>query len=127
EGFDAPKAIAKAVAIMQANPDLIGGFSTTGGGPTTWAGAQKETGKKVLAIGMDYTRVNLDLVKSGEVFAVVGQPLYDESKGAAQLLLKMASGEKVEYWTKLNAPTITKDDLPKWYELLDKVEAQITK
>lgn len=125
EGFDPPKAIAKAVAIMQAHPDLIGALSTTGGGPTTWAGAQKETGKQIKAIGMDYTRVNLDLVKNGEVFAVVGQPLFEESKLAAELLKKMAAGEKVDYWTKLTAPTITIDDLDQYYELLDKVEAQI--
>ena len=60
---------------------------------------------------MDYTRVNLDLVDSGQVFAVVGQPLYDESKGSAELLYKMANGEDVPYWTVLEAPLITKDDL----------------
>lgn len=127
EGFDPPKAIAKAVAVMQANPDLIGALSTTGGGPTTWAGAQNETGKAIIAIGMDYTRVNLDLVKNGEVFAVVGQPLWDESKAAAELLKKMAAGEEVPYWTKLTAPTITKDDLAPYYEMLDAAEAQMQK
>ena len=33
EGFDPPKAIAKAVAIIQANPDIVAALSTTGGGP----------------------------------------------------------------------------------------------
>ena len=47
EGFDPPKAIAKAVAIIQANPDIVAALSTTGGGPTTWAGAQQEAGKKM--------------------------------------------------------------------------------
>ncbi len=37
EGFDAAQAIAKAVAIIQGNPDITGAFSTTGNGPTTWA------------------------------------------------------------------------------------------
>ena len=83
EGPEPTQAIAKAVSIMQANPDLIGALSTTGGGPTTWAGAQKETGKAIVAIGMDYTRVNLDLVDSGQVFAVVGQPLYDRVQGCS--------------------------------------------
>jgi ribose transport system substrate-binding protein len=125
EGFDPPKAIAKAVAIMQANPDLIGALSTTGGGPTTWAGAQKETGQQIPAIGMDYTRVNLDLVRDGEVFAVVGQPLWDESIVAAELLKKMAAGEEVPYWTVLSAPTITADELDQYYEMLDNAEAQM--
>ena len=33
EGFDPPVAIAKAVAILQANPDVVGAMSTTGAGP----------------------------------------------------------------------------------------------
>lgn len=86
EGPEPTQAIAVAVSIIQANPDIVAGFSTTGGGPTTWAGAQKETGKELVAVGMDYTRVNLDLVKNGEVWGIVAQPLYDECKGAAELL-----------------------------------------
>ena len=125
EGPEPTQAIAKAVSIMQANPDLIGALSTTGGGPTTWAGAQKETGKEIVAIGMDYTRVNLDLVDSGQIFAVVGQPLYEESKGSAELLYKMANGEEVPYWTVLEAPLITKADLDPWYELLDRMEGKM--
>lgn len=125
EGFDPSKSIAKAAAILQAHPDITAALSTTGGGPTTWAGAQKEAGRKIVAVGMDYTRVNLDLVKNGEVYAVVGQPLWDESFGAAELLDKAARGEKIPWWTKLEAPFITKDKLAPYAELLDKVEAAI--
>lgn len=127
EGFDAPGAIAKAVAILQGNPDLVAAFSTTGGGPVTWANARKETGRKLLAVGMDYTRVNLDLVKQGEVYAVVGQPLWEESFGAAELLAQAARGEKIPWWTKLPAPFITKDKLAPFYEVVDKVEATLRK
>ena len=51
EGFDPPVAIAKAVAILQANPDVVGAISTTGAGPVTWAGAADQTGRTVYAIG----------------------------------------------------------------------------
>ncbi|MDD5707968.1 MAG: substrate-binding domain-containing protein [Kiritimatiellae bacterium] len=125
EGFDPSKSIPKAVSILQSHPDVVAALSTTGGGPTTWAGAQKETGRKIVAIGMDYTRVNLDLVKRGEVHAVIGQPLWDESFGAAELLDKAARGEKIPWWTKLPAPLITTDNLAPYSELLDKVEAAI--
>jgi ribose transport system substrate-binding protein len=94
EGFDPSKSIAKAVAILQANPEVNAAFSSTGGGPTTWAGARKETKRPLLVVGMDYTRVNLDLVKNGEIFAVVGQPLWEESLGSAELLAKWAAGAK---------------------------------
>jgi ribose transport system substrate-binding protein len=125
EGFDAPRAISKAVSILQAHPDVVAALSTTGGGPTTWAGAQKEAGRKIIAVGMDYTRVNLDMVKEGQMYAVVGQPLWEESFGAAELLDKIARGEKIPWWTKLPAPFITKDNLAPYYSLLDKVEAAI--
>ncbi|MFN8442956.1 MAG: sugar ABC transporter substrate-binding protein [Caldilineaceae bacterium] len=125
EGPEPTQAIAVATSIIQANPDIVAGFSTTGGGPTTWAGAQKETGKKLLAVGMDYTRVNLDLVKNGEVWGIVAQPLYTECKGAAELLAKMANGEKVPYWTVLDAPLVTKDKLDEYYAILDKMEAKM--
>lgn len=127
EGFDPSKSIVKAVAILQANPDVVAALSTTGGGPTTWAGAQKETGRKIIAVGMDYTRVNLDLVKNGQMYAVIGQPLWEESFGAAELLDQASRGEKVPWWTKLPAPFITKDKLAPYNELLDKVEAAIKK
>jgi ribose transport system substrate-binding protein len=123
EGFDPPNAIAKAVAVLQANRDVVGALSTTGGGPTTWAGAQKETGRKLCAIGMDYTRVNLDLVKNGEVYATVAQPLYEEAFKAVELLDRAVRGEKVPYENRLPAPLITKDKVGPYYELLDRVEA----
>ena len=123
--FDPPKAIAKAVAIIQANPDIVAALSTTGGGPTTWAGAQQETGVDLVAIGMDYTRVNLDLVKDGEMYAVVGQPLWDESYEAAKLLQAMAAGEEVPYWTEMDAPIITADDVEQYVTMLDDAEAMM--
>lgn len=125
EGPEPTQAIAVAVSLIQANPDIVAGFSTTGGGPTTWAGAQKETGKKLVAVGMDYTRVNLDLVKSGEIFGVVAQPLYDECKGAAELLQKMVNGEEVPYWTILEAPLVTAANMDEYYALLDRLEPEM--
>jgi ribose transport system substrate-binding protein len=125
EGFDAPAAIARASAILEGNADVTAAFSTTGGGPVTWANASKEASRKIVIVGMDYTRVNLDLVKQGEVFAVIAQPLWEESYGAAELLAKLNKGEKVPWWTKLPAPFLTKDKLGPYYDLLDKVEKAI--
>lgn len=125
EGFDAPKAVSRAVSILQANPDLSAAFSTTGGGAVTWAGAQRGAGRKIVAIAMDYTRVNLDLVRDGSVHALVGQPLWDESAGAAQLLDRALRGEKLPWWTRLPAPIITRANLAPYDELLAKVEQSL--
>jgi ribose transport system substrate-binding protein len=122
EGGEPTQAIAAAVSVIQANPDIVAGFSTTGGGPTTWAGAQKETGKKLVTVGMDYTRVNLDLVKNGEVWGIVAQPIYDEMSGAAKLVYDMANGKEVPYWTILEAPLVTKDNVDQYYAILDALE-----
>jgi ribose transport system substrate-binding protein len=127
EGPEPTQAIAVATSIIQANPDIVAALSTTGGGPTTWAGAQKETGKKVISVGMDATEVNLDLVKNGEVWGLVAQPLYDETFGAGELLHKMASGEKVPYWTVLDAPLVTKDNEQPYYDLLAKLSPKFRK
>jgi ribose transport system substrate-binding protein len=125
EGFDAPKAISKSVSILQAHPDVVAALSTTGGGATTWAEGQKEAGRKITAVAMDYTRVNLDMVKEGQIHALIGQPLWEESYGAAEILDKVVRGEKVPWWTKLPAPLITSSNLAPYYAMLDKVEAVI--
>ena len=124
EGPEPTRAIQVATSIIQANPDIVGALSTTGGGPTTWAGAQKETGKQILAVGMDYTRVNLDLVKNGHVYGAVAQPLYTEMHGAAKLLMELANGSPQPYWTKLDAPLITKGNVDEYYGMLDRLESR---
>ena len=123
EGFDPPTAISKAVAIIQAHPDLVGALSTTGGGPTTWAGAKDQTNKKdLVVIAMDYTRVNLDLVKSGKIYAIIAQPLYEEGGKSVELLDQYLRTGKVEYYNVLDAPLVTADKLDYYYKLLDDVE-----
>ncbi len=127
EGFDQAGAIAKAVAILQGNPDVTGAFSTTGSGPTTWSTAAQEANKKDLAIiSMDYTRPNLDLVKAGKVYALVGQPLYAEFFTAPRLLADTLNGKTVEYRNLLPAPIITIKDLDKYYAFNDRAEAGIS-
>ena len=119
EGFDTPIAIQRATSIIQANPDIVGAFSTTGGGPTTWATAQKNAGKKLCIISMDYTLPNLDLVKSGEVHALVAQPSIAEWAKAVDLLDKHFRGEAIDYKQVLPAPLITKDNVDEYYDLVN--------
>ena len=70
---------------------------------------------------MDYTQVNLDLVKSGKVFGIVAQPIYDEMSGAAGLLYAMANGKTEPYWTVLPAPLVTAADVQPYYDILAKL------
>ena len=123
EGFDVPAAKAKAVSILQANPDTVAAFSTTGGGPVTWAGAAQQAGKRLTIIGMDYVRQNLDLVKEGKVFAVVGQPLFEEGAKTAELLDQLVAGESVAYDNPLPATIITRDQVARFEAMLDQADA----
>lgn len=110
EGPELTAAIAKIAAIIQKNTDLIGAFGTTGGSAASWAGAMDETGKKDLTvIGMDYTEQNVDLVKSGKIYGIVAQPLYDEAKMSMDLLDKSFRGEQFPWFTPLEAPIATLD------------------
>ena len=127
EGFEPARAITRAVSILEAHPDVIAALSTTGGGPSTWANAQRETGRKIIIIGMDYTRQNLDLVQKGDVYAIIAQPLWAESYGSAVLLDKLVHHKPIPWWTKLPAPLVTKDKLAPYYALINKVEATVNK
>jgi ribose transport system substrate-binding protein len=128
EGGDLTAAIAKASAILTANPDIVGALSTTGNGPTTWSSAVSDTGfadGEIVIISMDYTRPNLDLVKEGKVYALVGQPLYEEFYEGVFLLDKLLRGEEIEFENAYRAPIITVDDLDTYYALNDDVESKL--
>jgi len=118
EGFEPSGAKAKAIAILQGSPDITGAFSTTGNGAETWAGAARTTQRDVKIISMDYTRQNLDLVKSGAVYAIVAQPLYEEGAAVADLGARLAKKEPVEFRNVLAAKIVTAADLEPYYEIL---------
>jgi ribose transport system substrate-binding protein len=120
EGFDPPVSIAKAVAILQANPDVVAAMSTTGAGPVTWAGASDETGRKVYSIGPDMTRPNLDAVKAGKVFALAAQPGYEEHEQAVDLIAKSICGQTVPYANELPTAIVQADGLDPYYAVVNK-------
>ncbi len=112
EGAVVDQATAINLAIIQANPDLIGAFGTTGNSPVTWADAASKAGKadgEIFIVGMDATEGNLDYLEQGKVQAVVAQPLYDEAYKTMEYLDKIFRGETVPEWTDLEAPVVTKD------------------
>jgi len=113
EGLDLPEAIAKAAAEIQAHPELTAAFSTTGNGATTWATALRDAGYspgQVVVVGMDYTPQNLELIKSGEVWGVVGQPLVEEVYKATVLAHLVSSGVLIDEQNWLPAPFVTAEN-----------------
>ncbi|BCP51963.1 hypothetical protein K32_05800 [Kaistia sp. 32K] len=120
EGFEPSAAEAKAVALLQGNPDVTAAFSTTGNGAQTWSGAARKADRPLVIIGMDYIRQNLDLVRSGAAYGVVAQPLYEESARTAELANDLAEGKAVPYLNPLPAGVITAGDLEPYYAMLDR-------
>lgn len=119
EGFEPSAAEAKAVAILQGNPDVVAAFGTTGNSIQTWSGAARKADREIVIIGMDYIRQNLDLVKSGAAYGIVAQPLYEESAKVAELLGDLAQGKEVPYRNVLPAGVITAADLDPYYKMLE--------
>lgn len=125
EGFDPPVAIAKAAAILQANPDVTAALSTTGGGPVTWAGAQEETGRKLVAtLGPDMSRPNLDLVRDGKITALGAQPGWETHALGVDLIAQKICGATVPYSNELPTPIVFADGLAPYYEVADRVDAR---
>jgi len=125
EGYDPAIAIEKATAIMQKYPKLVAGISTTGGGPSTWAGAQDATGRKLVAVGMDTTEVNLDLLTSDKVFGLIYQGITEEFYDAVKLADKALRGMEVGpiYYSKVDF--VTKDKADYYREEAKKVDATL--
>jgi len=119
EGFEPSAAAAKAVGILQANPDVTGAFSTTGNGIQTWSQAARTAGRQVVIIGMDYIRQNLDIIKKGDAYGIVAQPLYEEGAKTADLAAALAEGKTVDYLNPLPAKVVTADGLDPYYKILD--------
>jgi ribose transport system substrate-binding protein len=112
EGADVEQATAINLGIIQANPDIIGAFGTTGNSPITWADAATKAGYadgELFLVGMDATEGNLDYLEAGKVQAIVAQPLYEEAYQTMEYLDKIFQGEEVPVWTDLEAPVVTVD------------------
>ena len=123
---DDAKGISTASALLQANPGVTAAFSTTADGARWWALAARDVGiekGKVAIIGMDATRANLDLVKGGEVWLIVAQPVFEETYYAVVLLANHLRGYPVPYYNDLPAPQVTAENFEAFYAILDKVDA----
>ena len=123
---DDAKGIASSSSLLQANPDIPIVFSTTSDGARWWALSAQEVGVekgKIAIVGMDATRANLDLVKSGDIWMIIAQPVFEENYYAVALLANHLMGYPVPYNNYLPAPQATLENVDNFYAILDKVDA----
>ena len=123
---DDAKGIASSSSLLQANPDVSIVFSTTSDGARWWALSAQEVGVekgKIAIVGMDATRANLDLVKSGDVWMLIGQPVFEETYYSVFLLANHILGYPVPYNNDLPALQVTLENVDNFYAILEKVDA----
>ena len=112
EGAETVEAQNKVDAYIRDNPDMVAGYSKTGGGTVAWAAAKELNGREdILAVGYDYTKKNLDVVSEGGAVALIAQPLYDEGYTGLELIDEMLHGKAFNaseslWYQKLDAPLI---------------------
>ncbi len=110
EGTEVSAASTKVVGIINANPDIVGGFGTTGGSCQSWGLAMQQTGKmSLVVVGVDYTEFNIDLVADGTIAGLVSQPLLDEAAESVKALDTLFRGgtfadSAENWWLKMDAP-----------------------
>jgi ABC-type sugar transport system substrate-binding protein len=123
---DDAKGIAVSAALLQANPDVTVAFTSTSDGARWWALAAQESGidkGKIAIIGMDGTRANLDLVASGDVWMLVGQPIFEQAYYLVGLLTQNLMGYPVPYDNLLPSPQITLENVDDFYVIVDLADA----
>ncbi len=86
----------------------------------TWANAQDQADRRLAIIGMDYTRPNLDLIRTGKVFGIVAQPIYEEHALAVDALKEAICGGTPEAEITPDSPIVTKDNVDEFYAILDR-------
>ncbi len=94
EGLEPSAAATKIVGIINANPDIVGAFGTTGGSATAWAKAMEDTGRTdLVVIGVDFTAGSLDVLENGPITGLMCTPLYDEGYNSVGILHDVIHGK----------------------------------
>ncbi|WP_433206155.1 sugar ABC transporter substrate-binding protein [Dactylosporangium sp. CS-047395] len=99
---------------IQSNTDLVGLYATAGG-PFGAAQAVAAAGKQdtIKVIGFDITTENIDAIKNGSMYGVIGQDAFGQGYNVAiQLFNAAVTGKNPDQVTQeAEAPFVTKDNL----------------
>ena len=119
----------KVVAHILANPEINAGFNSSAQGAEVWVNAFDETNREdIYFIGMDYIPKNLDYLRAGKIYGLVGQPFYELLQSSAVTLDKILRGEEVPYQTIVDTPIITQDtpeQVEFYYELQKNMDEEL--
>lgn len=123
------ESISKVVAYILANPEMEAAMGLTGNSNEIWAAAFDQIERDdIYFLGMDYTLVNLDLIKAHKTYGVMAQPLYEEGMNGVVLMDKVLRGEEVPFSNELPITLVSWDDLDavdQWYEIVAAAEEKV--
>ena len=129
EGLELSAAATKIVGIINANPDIVGAFGTTGGSATAWTKAMEDTGRTdLVVIGVDFTEGNLDVLENGPITGLMCTPLYDEGYNSVGILHDVICGKtynqtKEDWSIVYDVVGLTKDsDLTPYHDLIENIK-----
>lgn len=132
EGMTLSAAATKIVGLINANPDIVGAFGTTGGSATAWTKAMEDTGRTdLVVIGVDFTAGSLDVLENGPITGLMCTPLYDEGYDSVGILHDVITGKSYnqteEDWDIVyDVVGLTKDsDLTPYHDLIDKMKENL--
>ena len=93
EGGDEEEAIERIAGYIRENPDMVAAFGSTGGSAVAWGGAKEQTGRAdIIVVGYNYAPDNLLALESGQVDALVGNPLYKSGYVGMELIHELVNG-----------------------------------
>ena len=133
EGMTLSAAATKIVGLINANPDIVGAFGTTGGSATAWTKAMEDTGRTdLVVIGVDFTAGNLDVLENGPITGLMCTPLYDEGYNSVGILHDVICGKSYnqtkEDWSIVyDVVGLTKDsDLTPYRDLIRNITENLS-
>ncbi len=77
----------------------------------------------IVVIATDYTAQNLDLLNSGDVFAIAARPYFDAAAQGMLLLDRLLRGAQVADRLRLNVPIIKTQNIAKYQSIVDEALA----
>jgi ribose transport system substrate-binding protein len=120
-GTDSTKAAQQTSAVLQANPDLAAVWGEDAYGIQGVINAVNQANKKgkIVIVSPDMLQNEVDWIKNGDAYALIGQQPYKEGYQAAQTILASLKGQKfpkqvfvknpflVVTHSNVNTPTVT--------------------
>jgi ribose transport system substrate-binding protein len=95
-GTDSTKAAQQTSAVLQANPDLAAVWGEDAYGIQGVINAVNQAGKKgkIVIVSPDMLSNEVDWIRNGDAYALIGQQPYKEGFQAAQTVLQALKGKK---------------------------------